>query len=68
MSDRPKPRIGQGDYEAAVERVREHLFAGDFYQANLTFGCDVAVAGDPLALYARLRRSARGRLGWGAAP
>ena len=58
-----RPRILQGDYEAAVERVREHLFAGDFYQANLTFGCDVAVAGDPLALYSRLRRSARA--GWG---
>ena len=43
--------------------VREHLFAGDFYQANLTFGCDVAVAGDPLALYARLRRSSAA--GWG---
>jgi para-aminobenzoate synthetase/4-amino-4-deoxychorismate lyase len=58
-----RPRISQGNYQAAVERVREHLFAGDFYQANLTFGCDVAVAGDPLALYARLRRSARA--GWG---
>jgi para-aminobenzoate synthetase/4-amino-4-deoxychorismate lyase len=57
------PRIGQGDYEAGVAQVREHLFAGDFYQANLTFGCDVAVAGDPLALYARLRRSAKA--GWG---
>ena len=45
------------------ERVREHLFAGDFYQANLTFGCDVAVAGDPLAIYARLRR--RSAAGWG---
>jgi len=59
----PKPRIGQSAYEAAAARVREHLFAGDFYQANLTFGCDVAVVGDPLAVYARLRRSARA--GWG---
>jgi para-aminobenzoate synthetase/4-amino-4-deoxychorismate lyase len=60
---RPSPRISREHYESAVERVREHLFAGDFYQANLTFGCDVAVAGDPLALYARLRRSAK--VGWG---
>ncbi len=60
---RPQPRTSQSDYEAAARQVREHLFAGDFYQANLTFGCDVAVAGDPLALYARLRRSARA--GWG---
>jgi len=59
----PRPRITQSAYEIAALRVREHLFAGDFYQANLTFGCDVAVAGDPLALYARLRRSALA--GWG---
>ena len=58
-----RPRISQGDYEAGVAEVREHLFAGDFYQANLTFSCDVAVAGDPLALYARLRKSAKA--GWG---
>ena len=59
----PKPRISQHDYEAAVASVSEHLFAGDFYQANLTFGCDVAVAGNPLALFARLRRSSQA--GWG---
>ena len=59
----PEPRISPESYEAAVGQVREHLFAGDFYQANLTFGCDVAVAGNPLALYARLRRSAKA--GWG---
>ncbi|MFL6750563.1 MAG: chorismate-binding protein, partial [Sphingomicrobium sp.] len=58
-----RPRIKQLDYEVAVERVRDHLFAGDFYQANLTFACAIAVAGDPLALFARLRRSARA--GWG---
>ena len=60
---KPKPRIAQADYLAAAERVREHLFAGDFYQANLTFGCDVALAGDPLAIYARLR--AQSAAGWG---
>ena len=59
----PHPRIERAAYEAAVGEVREHLFAGDYYQANLTFGCDVPVAGDPLALYARLRRSSRA--GWG---
>jgi len=59
----PSPRISQGHYESAVSTVHDHLFAGDFYQANLTFGCDVAVAGAPLALYSRLRQSARA--GWG---
>jgi para-aminobenzoate synthetase/4-amino-4-deoxychorismate lyase len=57
------PRISQDAYAKAVAQVHEHLFAGDFYQANLTFGCDVAVAGNPLALYARLRRSSLA--GWG---
>jgi para-aminobenzoate synthetase/4-amino-4-deoxychorismate lyase len=59
----PSPRISQGHYEAAVRQVHEHLLAGDFYQVNLTFGCDVAVAGSPLALYSRLRQSAQ--VGWG---
>jgi para-aminobenzoate synthetase/4-amino-4-deoxychorismate lyase len=58
-----RPRIAQYDYEKAVEQVQGHLFAGDFYQANLTFGCDVTVSGDPLAVYARLRRSSLA--GWG---
>jgi para-aminobenzoate synthetase/4-amino-4-deoxychorismate lyase len=60
---RPQPRIERDDYLAAYAEVREHLFAGDFYQANLTFGCDVAVSGDPLAAYGRLREGARA--GWG---
>ena len=59
----PQARIAHDDYLAAAARVREHLFAGDFYQANLTFGCDVRIAGDPMALYARLRRA--GAAGWG---
>ena len=63
FAGKPKPRISGHDYAAAVGTVRDHLFAGDFYQANLTFGCDVAVAGSPLALYARLRRSSEA--GWG---
>ena len=59
----PRPRIARDDYLAAAARVREHLFAGDFYQANLTFGCDVTLLGDPLGAYARLRREALA--GWG---
>ena len=42
---KPKPRIERAAYLAAATRVREHLFAGDYYQANLTFGCDVALTG-----------------------
>ena len=57
------PRLSQGQYETAVRQVHEHLLAGDFYQANLTFGCDITVAGSPLAIYSRLRRPAQA--GWG---
>ena len=60
---KPKPRIARSDYFAAAAEVREHLFAGDFYQANLTFGCDVPLLGEPLSAYARLRRTAGA--GWG---
>lgn len=59
----PNPRVTQAHYERAALEVHKHLLAGDFYQANLTFGCDVAVAGEPLAIYARLRRSSQA--GWG---
>ena len=59
----PRPRMLRDQYLEFVGEVRDHLFAGDFYQANLTFGCDVTVSGDPLALYSRLRRSAGA--GWG---
>ncbi|MDQ3145077.1 MAG: aminodeoxychorismate synthase, component I, partial [Pseudomonadota bacterium] len=33
---RPRPRIERAAYEQAAATVREHLFAGDFYQVNLT--------------------------------
>lgn len=59
----PHPRINETAYVAAVSQVREHLFAGDFYQANLTFGCDVRALGSPLAIYARLRQGSQA--GWG---
>lgn len=61
-TSRPQPRISRADYLHAGGKVRKHLFAGDFYQANLTFGCAVDVLGKPLAAYARLRR--RSQAGW----
>lgn len=51
----PQPRLSRSDYLQAAQTVRDHLYEGDFYQANLTFGCDVPFAGDPLALYHALR-------------
>ena len=54
----PRPRIDRATYDEALAGVLEMIRAGDIYQANLTLRADVAVAGDPLALYARLRRAA----------
>jgi para-aminobenzoate synthetase/4-amino-4-deoxychorismate lyase len=61
---RPRPLIAQPDYEAKVARIREHILAGDLYQANFTFQAEVSTAGHPLAIYAALR--ARARAGWSA--
>ena len=51
----PQPRRFYGSQFA---RVQDYIRAGDAYQVNLTFPARFAFAGDPLALYARLRRSA----------
>lgn len=59
----PRPLVAREAHEAAVAEARRLIFAGEIYQANLTFPAEVAVAGHPLALYAALRGRARG--GWG---
>lgn len=59
----PRPGISRDAYETAHDRVQAYIAAGDIYQANLSFRADVAVQGNPLAIYARLRRNARA--GWG---
>ncbi len=59
----PRPRIERAAYLTAAARVKEQLFAGDYYQANLTFGCDVPLTGPPLAAFAQMR--ARSNAGWG---
>ncbi|WP_432769328.1 MAG: aminodeoxychorismate synthase component I [Sphingopyxis sp.] len=58
-----QPRVARGGYEAAVRRTLGYIAAGDIYQANMTFRADVPFAGDPLAVYARLRRTARAGYG-----
>ena len=46
-------------YEAAVERVRDYIRAGDIYQANIAqrFEADLPEGFDPFALYRRLRET-----------
>jgi para-aminobenzoate synthetase / 4-amino-4-deoxychorismate lyase len=59
-----RPLIAWPRYQAAFDRICEHILDGDIYQANYTFPADVPVAGHPLALYAALRE--RARMGHGA--
>ena len=59
----PEPRISYADYARRIGKLHDHIAAGDIYQANFTFPCDVTIEGDPLALYARLRRSSRAGYG-----
>jgi para-aminobenzoate synthetase component 1 len=42
-------------YEAGVEAVRQHIAAGDLYQANLTRRLETPFVGDPWSRYRRLR-------------
>ena len=60
----PEPAVGFYDFAAMFAQVQALIAAGDLYQANLTFRTRVPFAGDPLALYARLRGATRA--GWGA--
>ncbi|WP_298401560.1 aminodeoxychorismate synthase component I [Sphingobium sp.] len=56
-----RPLVDEAAYRAAFNRVQDYIRAGDIYQVNLTFPCDVDVAGDPMALYAAVRpRAAAG--------
>ena len=57
------PACSQADHDRAVAHILGAIRAGDIYQANLTFQASVAVAGHPLALYARLRQAARAGYG-----
>ena len=42
-------------YEAAVERVRQYILAGDVFQVNISQRFEMPVPGTPLDLYRRLR-------------
>ncbi|WP_332820339.1 aminodeoxychorismate synthase component I [Sphingopyxis sp.] len=57
------PRVSRADYLTAVDKVLGLIRAGDIYQANFTFRADVPVLGNPLAVHARLRRTARAGYG-----
>ncbi|MFN2454840.1 MAG: aminodeoxychorismate synthase component I [Pyrinomonadaceae bacterium] len=61
ISHRAVSNFARGEYVQAVERVKEHIAAGDIYQANLTQQLTVALDGDnerftPERIFLRLRR------------
>ena len=58
-----EPQISLAAYTAAFAQVRAAIEAGDIYQANLTFPLAGSWSGDPVALYAALRRNARAGYG-----
>jgi len=60
----PQPDVDRVGYTDRFDRVRALIEAGDLYQANLSYRARVPVAGDPLAVYAKLRASAQA--GYGA--
>jgi para-aminobenzoate synthetase/4-amino-4-deoxychorismate lyase len=53
------PEWDEAGYGQRFGKVKEAIAAGDIYQANLSFRAGFAFAGNPLALYERLRASAR---------
>jgi para-aminobenzoate synthetase/4-amino-4-deoxychorismate lyase len=59
-----RPEIDEAGYGVRIARILDLIAAGDIYQANLTFRTEVRHAGDPAALYARIRARAGG--GYGA--
>ena len=59
----PEPELDAQAYAGRVRRVLDWIEAGDIYQANFTYRASIPFAGDPLALYARLRERARGAFG-----
>ncbi|MES2157526.1 MAG: aminodeoxychorismate synthase component I [Pseudomonadota bacterium] len=58
-----RPLVDEAAYGAAFGQVQDYIRAGDIYQVNLTFPCEVDLSGDPMALYAAIRP--RGAAGYG---
>ncbi len=54
------PSIDREAYDAAIERIHEHIAAGDTYQVNFTLRLHAGVAGDPKGLYRDLCYAQRG--------
>jgi para-aminobenzoate synthetase / 4-amino-4-deoxychorismate lyase len=56
-----RPTVTRDAFERAFNRIKEHIAAGDTYQANYTFRLEGQLSGESRELFARLVRSQRGR-------
>ncbi len=50
-----RPLIDEAAYAVAFARVQDYIRAGDIYQVNLTFPCEIDLPEDPMAFYAAIR-------------
>ena len=55
------PTVSREAFQGAFSRIKEHIAAGDTYQANYTFRLEGRFSGDSRDLFANLVRSQRGR-------
>jgi len=55
------PTVSRDAFEGAFSRIKEHIAAGDTYQANYTFRLEGGFSGDSRDLFANLVASQRGR-------
>lgn len=56
-----EPLVGRDAFRRGFNRIREHIGAGDSYQANFTFQTAASFCGDPRALFRDLVDAQRGR-------
>jgi len=55
------PTVSRDAFQGAFSRIKDHIAAGDTYQANYTFRLEGRFSGDSRDLFANLVRSQRGR-------
>ncbi|HET7698981.1 MAG TPA: aminodeoxychorismate synthase component I [Vicinamibacterales bacterium] len=59
-----QPSIDRGQYDSAIQAIKERIAGGDTYQINFTFRLGASFGGDPASLMRRLAGAQAGQ--WGA--
>jgi anthranilate/para-aminobenzoate synthase component I len=52
--ENPCPKVGESFYKNGVEAVKEYVFAGDIFQANIAHPIFAKFSGSPLSLYSKI--------------